>query len=175
MIRKRVVAVIGSGTINENNPSYSLAMDIGKAIVDRGMRVLTGGLGGVMEAAMKGGRASKNYTEGDTIGILPGLDHSDANDFADIVIPTGLGIARNMIVTNADGVIAVGGGSGTLSEMAFSWQKGRPIVALKVPGWSGELAGKRIDEKGRYSRIIPAEDPGEAVDSLVLLMRDKDI
>ncbi len=163
--RRRIIAVIGNGSIMENSPAYRYAFEVGEGIIDLGYRVMTGGLGGVMEAAMKGARSSPDYREGDTIGIIPGTEMADSSEYADIVIPTGIGIGRNMIVTNADAVIAIGGGSGTLSEMAFSWQKGRPIIALDIEGWSGKLAGTRLDGK-REDIIHKASTPSEALDLL---------
>lgn len=72
--------------------------------------------------------------------MLPSYDPSDEGSSADIVIATGLDHARNILVANSDGVIAIGGGAGTLSEIAMAWALKRPIVALKVSGWSGKLA-----------------------------------
>ena len=72
------------------------------------------------------------------IGVLPGLIAADANPFVDVVVPTGMNYARNTIlVAMADVVVAVGGGSGTLSEIALAWQHGKPIVTLDLgEGWS---------------------------------------
>lgn len=166
MNRKRIIAVIGKGDVHEDHPAFNAAYHTGRSIIDNDMRLLTGGLGGVMEAASKGARSSPNWKDGDIIGILPGNDSGDANEYVDIPIPTGLGIARNMIVTNADGVIAIGGGAGTLSEIAFSWQKGRPVAALKIEGWSGELAGKMIDDRFEEEEMVifEADSPARAVD-----------
>lgn len=161
MERRKIVAVIGSGSTTKGNEDYQLAERIGRILVDMGFRVLTGGLNGIMEAAMKGARSSTRYSEGDTIAILPGIDPEDSNEYADIVIPTGIGIGRNIIVTNADGVIAVGGGSGTLSEMAFAWQKGRSIAAMDVDGWSKELGGRTLAPGGQ--EIFKTDDPEVAV------------
>ena len=61
--------------------------------------------------------------------------------------------ARNLIVANSDAVIAVGGGAGTLTEIAYAWSLKRPIVAFDLPGWSSALADKRIDERTRYPEI----------------------
>jgi uncharacterized protein (TIGR00725 family) len=172
MMRKRTVSVIGEGNISSDDPRFKMAERIGYLLIENGYRLMTGGLGGVMEAASKGARENPRHNDGDIIGILPGLEPEDANDHVDIVIPTGLGIARNHLVTNSDAVIAVGGGAGTLSEMAFAWQKGKLIIALKVKGWSGDLAGKRIDEKGARSGggsevVNEADSPEEAL--LILL------
>ena len=132
--RRRVVAVIGDGSAAP--PLRALAREIGRLLVERGFRVVTGGLGGVMEAASEGARSAVAYREGDVIGILPGAEAEQANPFVDVVIPSGLGIARNaLVVSTADAVVAVGGGSGTLSEIAMAWQLGKPVIALAVGGW----------------------------------------
>ena len=87
-----------------------------------------------MEAACKGAHASARYREGDTIGVLPHFDPAEANPWVDIVLATGLDHARNGLVANADAVVAVGGGAGTLCEMTFAWMYKRLIVAVAVPG-----------------------------------------
>ena len=154
--RRPIIAVIGDGSIAEPDPRLTIARDCGQRLIDLGYRLLTGGLGGIMRAASQGGRGSKAYTPGCIIGILPGHDPSDANEYVDICIATGIDVGRNLIVANADAIIAVGGGAGTLSELALGWQLHRLLVALRVPGWSGELADRRIDERIRYPTI--AED-----------------
>ena len=106
-----------------------------------------------MRAALEGARAAVSYQEGDTIAILPGADPSAANEAADIVLATGLDIARNLVVANSDAVVAIGGGAGTLSEIALAWQLRRPVVALDVDGWSGRLGGLRIDERVRQPEL----------------------
>jgi uncharacterized protein (TIGR00725 family) len=98
------------------------------------------------------------------IAVLPGLRAEDANPYADIVIPTGMNYARNIIlVAMADVVVAIGGGSGTLSEIALAWQHGKPIVALGLgEGWSARLAGERLDAR-RDDVVHPADTAAEAV------------
>jgi NAD kinase len=98
------------------------------------------------------------------IGVLPGLVASEANPFVDLVVPTGMNYARNTIlVAMADVVVAVGGGSGTLSEIALAWQHGKPIVALDLgEGWSARLAGERLDHR-RDDLLHRAATPEEAV------------
>ena len=152
--RRKIVAVIGNHRIEEGSVRYEMAYGIGKALVDNGYRVQTGGLDGVMSAALEGARASKNYREGDTIALVPSFDSETANKFADIVIPTGLDIMRNAIVANAYAVVGVGGGAGTLCEYAFAWTMDRLIIAFEnTGGWSEKLAGTRIDPENRYPDI----------------------
>lgn len=161
--RRKIVAVIGAGTpLDEATESTCLAL--GELAIEAGFRIATGGLGGVMDAVSRGARRAKSYREGDIVGILPTYDRESASLAVDIVIPTGLGIARNIVlVSTADVVIAIGGGSGTLSEIAVAWQLGKPIVALSsMPGWSHDLADRAIDDR-RTDRIAGAQTPEQAI------------
>ena len=151
---KNSVQVIGNAYIEENSLKYQMAYEIGKTLVDNGYRVQSGGLNGVMKAAFAGAKSSKEYKDGDTIAIIPSFDRSQVNEFADIVIPTGLDILRNAMVANADAVVVIGGGAGTLSEMAMAWSLGKLIVSFKnVDGWSKKLADSKLDDRIRYDNI----------------------
>ncbi|MBL8862836.1 MAG: acyl-CoA synthetase [Planctomycetes bacterium] len=166
--RRRIVAVIGDANTTPGSPKDLLAEDIGRLLVDADFRVLTGGLGGVMEAACRGARSSTRYRSGDTVAVLPGHDPADANPFVDIVIPSGLDHVRNSIVAHADAVIAIGGGAGTMSEVCLAWIYKRLIVALRVEGWSGRVADQRVDERMRYPSepddcVFGATYPADAV------------
>lgn len=166
--RRPMVAVIGDAKLSPSDRKAKIAREVGRLLVESGCRVVTGGLGGVMAAAMEGARMAENYADGDTIGVLPAFDPSEADPAADIVLATGLSLARNLLVANADAVIAIGGGAGTLSEMALAWQLRRPIVAILVPGWSKNLATARLDRRQRQpgmknDRIHPARTSTEAV------------
>jgi uncharacterized protein (TIGR00725 family) len=169
---KKIISVIGDALIDESGEKYKLAYEIGKTLVDNGYRVQSGGMKGVMEAAFRGARASKNYKEGDTVAICPSFDRTCVNPYADIVIPTGLDIFRNFIVANADAVVAIGGGGGTLSEIASAWTMKRLIIGMTTGGgWAAELAGRRIDERIRYEdipddKIYPAKDADEVISIL---------
>jgi uncharacterized protein (TIGR00725 family) len=151
--RRASIAVIGDGDAAPGAPAYTIAESLGQLLVDAGFRVVTGGLGGVMEAACRGARRAARYQPGDTIGVLPGSDAAAANAFVDVAVPTALGHARNLVVAHADAVVAVGGGAGTLSELAMAWIFGRLVVALRIDGWSGQLAGTRIDARIRFPTI----------------------
>ena len=117
------VSVIGSGS------GWSeLAEEVGRLLAERGCTVVTGGLGEVMEAAHRGAKSAG----GTTIAILPGEDRAAANEWADHVVVTGIGHARNLAVAaSGDAVIAVGGSWGTLAELAFAQLLGRTVVALE--------------------------------------------
>ena len=117
------VSVIGSGPAWEG-----AAEEIGRLLAERGCTVVTGGLGEVMAAAHRGAKTAG----GTTVAILPGEDRQGANPWADHVVATGIGHARNLAVAaSGDAVIAVGGSWGTLAEMAFARRLGRPVVALE--------------------------------------------
>ncbi len=169
---KKIVAVIGDARAEKGSPKYEAAYAVGKALVDAGYRIQTGGVHGVMEGASQGARTSEKYKEGDVIALLPFFDPSMANEYADIVIPTGLDVYRNVIVANASAVIAVGGGAGTLSEMANAWALKRLIIGVTgVGGWSGKLAGECLDDRERYEdipedKIFPAANAEEVIDIL---------
>ncbi|HEU4385161.1 MAG TPA: hypothetical protein VFR85_16875 [Anaeromyxobacteraceae bacterium] len=153
MGRRHLVAVVGDGSATAGDPAWVAAEELGERLVDAGFRVMTGGLGGVMEAACRGARRSRAYRPGDTVGVLPDDDPWAANDFVDVALPTGLGHLRNGLVARADALVAVGGGAGTLSEMALAWVLRRLVVALRVEGWSGRLAGAAVDPRPRFPAI----------------------
>lgn len=168
MSRRPVIAIVGDAGVTPGSATYDAARDTGRAAVDNGYRVVTGGLSGVMEAASRGAHESGLYREGDTVGILPNDDPGVANAWVDIAIPTGMSHARNAIVANADALIAIGGRAGTLSEMAFAWTLRRLVVALDSTGWAEKLADAPLDDRPRYldmsdDRIFGAQTPDEAM------------
>jgi uncharacterized protein (TIGR00725 family) len=146
----------------ESDPDTAFADDayeVGRLLAERGARVLCGGTTGVMEAVARGARQG----QGLTIGILAGEEAKDANPYVDIAIPTGIGFGRNAILARAaDGVIAIGGGWGTLSEIALARRMGRPVVTLH--SW-------RPDRPQMREAPLPtAATPGEAVAHLYRIL-----
>ena len=155
--RRRLVAVCG-----ESDPQTSLAdlaFELGRGIAQRDSVLVCGGLTGVMEHAARGARAAGGLT----IGLLPGDDPDDANEHIDVAIATGLGHARNAIlVRTADGIVAVGGGLGTLSEIALALRNRRPTIGIKT--W-------RFDRQDRTEPELPvAENAAEALEWLFARM-----
>lgn len=119
------VAVVGPGEARPHE--LAAAEAVGAGLARRGIVVVTGGLGGAMEAACRGAEREGGLT----IGLLPGLDRSAANPHARVAIATGLGELRNgLVVRAADALVAVGGGTGTLSEIALALKHGKPVVGL---------------------------------------------
>ncbi|HVH64531.1 MAG TPA: TIGR00725 family protein [Candidatus Acidoferrum sp.] len=151
--RRRLVAVCG-----ESDPQTSLAdvaFDVGRGVAERGAVLICGGMSGVMEHAARGARDAGGLT----VGLLPTADPQDANPYIDVAIATGLGHARNAILARtADGVIAIGGGLGTLSEIALALRNLRPIIGIKT--W-------HFDRDQRTEPTLPeAASPKEALDWL---------
>jgi hypothetical protein len=124
-MRKRVIAVIGAGTCDAD--LVARAREVGRLLGEAGCVVVTGGLGGVMEAASQGAREAGALV----IGILPDASSATANAYVDVAIATGMGDARNVVLVNtADAFVAVGGALGTLSEIALALKRGKPVVSL---------------------------------------------
>ena len=136
------ISVIGSGAEHEER-----AEEVGRLLAERGAVVVTGGRGEVMAAASRGAKGAG----GTTIGIVPGESRAEANEWADHVVVTGIGHARNLaVVASGDAVIAVGGRYGTLAEIGLALTLGRRVVVLE-PGW--EIDG-----------TVRAQTPAEAVE-----------
>ena len=151
----RQVTVIGSdGEVPHR--IARIAEEVGRAIAGRRAILVTGGRGGVMEAACKGAKDRG----GCTVGILPGSER-DANPYVDIVIVTGMGTARNVInVLSADVVLAIHGGTGTISEIGLALTMGKKVVALRSSGGVAEkMAGEIIDGK----QVLAADSADEAI------------
>ena len=121
----RMVSVAGPRCAGADE--LALGEEVGARLVDAGFWVLTGGLGGVMEAACRGAKSRR----GNTIGVLPGTDANEANGWVDLALPTGLGELRNGLVARMGlALVAVGGGHGTLTEIGFALGLGRPVVGI---------------------------------------------
>lgn len=134
------IAVIGAGDLSSDLTDD--AEKAGRMIAESGAILLCGGLGGVMEAACRG---AKSVTGSMTVGIIPA--DSGENQYVDIVIRSSMGHARNAILVNsADAVIAVGGGYGTLSEIALALKCGKPVYGYRTWKIEGVTECLSIDE-----------------------------
>lgn len=144
---KHFVSVIGPNRQKCTPEQYEFGIRLGSFIVDHGWGIICGGKFGFMEAVCKGARMSGRYDGITTIGIIPDENPEMANPYVDLVLPTGMSFARNCLVVRAgDFVIAVGGGAGTLSELALCWQMKKKVVCFpSFGGWSGKLAGEKLD------------------------------
>lgn len=147
MNTSKTIAIIGARACNSE--IAHIAEQMGGILAKNGYTIICGGLGGVMESACKGAKANK----GITIGILPGDNPAEANPYVDIAIATGMGVSRNLIIIrSACAVLAISGGFGTLSELAFALQLDKPVIGLGT--W--EVS----------DQIKMASDPQDAMDKL---------
>jgi uncharacterized protein (TIGR00725 family) len=144
------IAIAGSG---EAAPwELEAAEEAGAAVAEAGCGLVCGGLGGVMEAACRGARSRGGLT----VGLLPGGDRDAANGWVIVALPTGLGEARNaLVVRAADAVVAIGGGWGTLSEIALALKAGVPVVGVGT--WEPRIGGAPVEG------VVAVSDPREAV------------
>lgn len=148
------ISVIGGSSVPPE--TARTAHEVGRLVATEGHVLVCGGLGGVMAAACEGARTA----DGETIGILPGEDRAAANDHVTTPIATGLGHARNaLVVLNGDAVVAVDGGTGTLSELGYAGVFDRPVAGIgthDVPGvtsvGSPEEAVTFVTDRVRHRR-----------------------
>ncbi len=160
-MRKRIIAVIGDSECPAE--VKRLAYEVGRLVANAGAYLICGGYGGVMAESARGAKDAG----GTTIGILSGIDPGEANSSIDIPIVTGMRDARNAIIARtADGVIAVSGGFGTLTEIGFSLLFHVPLVGLR--SW-------RLDHHDPAKRLpFPSADtPEKAFDLLLSLIEKK--
>lgn len=147
---KRVIAIVGAG---QATPKQAfLAERAGRAVAKAGAVLVCGGLGGCMAAACKGAHAAGGLT----LGFLPSNDPKTANPDVDLVVPTNMGVMRNvLIILSADAVVAIDGGLGTLGEIAVALQHGKPVFGLDT--WTVDPA------RSGGPSVVPCATPEEAV------------
>ncbi|MGH7802698.1 MAG: TIGR00725 family protein [Thermodesulfobacteriota bacterium] len=144
------------GTSEASNEEYKTAKEVGREIARRKGILVSGGLGGVMEASCRGAKSEGGLT----IGIIPGSSKKEANPYVDIPIVTGIAEARNIIVVrSSNAIIAIGGSFGTLSEIAFALKLEIPVIGINT--W--EVS----------TNIKKATTPKEAVDLAFSLARPR--
>jgi hypothetical protein len=148
-MRKKIVGVIGGHSCTKE--VEEIAKELGKKLAKVVDILVCGGLSGTMKAVCSGFKARNGLT----IGIITSYNKNDANEFVDIVIPTGLGLARNvLVVKSADVVVALPGEAGTLSEIAYALQFGIPVISLKSWDIPGVVKVKTVEEAVEKVKII---------------------
>ena len=164
MTKMRQILIIGNNDNGCTPEIESAAYEAGKEVAKSNSVLITGGLGGVMKAASHGAKDGNGLT----IGIIPQDDSSLANEYCDIVIPSGMGLSRDFLnALSADGVIVVGGGSGTLSEICAAYIYKKPIATLKNSGgMATKYADQYLDHRENV-KIIGFDSPKDAVDYIL--------
>jgi uncharacterized protein (TIGR00725 family) len=151
------VAVVGG--YHADAETLRHAEELGRRLAERGAVVVTGGRQGVAEAVSRGA----TQAGGLTVGILPGPERHEANQWVQVAVPTGLGETRNaLVVMGADAVVALAGQYGTLSEVAFALLAGTPVIALG--GWDLTAAGP-VDTT--IERVATAADAVAALERVL--------
>ncbi len=131
MMRPIHISVIGAGQADPD--LRERAVRVGREVARAGCVLVCGGLGGVMAGACQGAREAGGLA----VAVVPGPDPAGANPWAQVVVATGLGHARNvLVVQSGDAVVALPGSWGTLSEIALARKCGRPVVA--VDAWRSQ-------------------------------------
>lgn len=168
MERKVQVLVIGYNSDACTRKAYDIAYKVGKEVAKRGAILVTGGLGGVMEAACRG----TSDAGGIALGIIPFDESSKANKYCNIIVCSGMGYARNFITAySADGAVIIGGGVGTLIEAGVVYMKKKPVVAIAGSGGIADrYAGKYLDDR-KLVKITPARNAKQAVDYIMRKVR----
>ncbi|MFQ5573949.1 MAG: TIGR00725 family protein [Nitrosopumilaceae archaeon] len=160
MPKRHQILIIGHDKHGHTPEHEKIAYETGAEVAKSGSVLITGGLEGVMNAAGHGAKDAG----GITVGIIPQEDPSLANEYCDIVIPTGMGLTRDFLnALSADGIIIIGGGSGTLAEVCAGYMHKKPMVAIKnTGGIADQYADKYIDSR-KNVKIIGVDTPQEAV------------
>lgn len=167
MARRIQILVIGHNTNGCTEEHSKIAYETGSEVAKAGHVLITGGLGGVMEAASRGAHDSKGLT----VGIIPQGDANMANPYCDVVIPTGMGLTRDFLnALSADGIIIIGGGSGTLSEICAAYMHKKPMVAIRnMRGTPEQFIDKFLDHR-KNIRIVGVDSPKQAVEKILELI-----
>ena len=167
LTKKVQILIVGHNDSGCTPDHEKIAYEIGFEVAKSNCVLITGGLGGVMKAASHGAHDANGLI----IGIIPQDDASFANEFCDVVIPSGMGMTRDFLTAlSADGVIIVGGGSGTLSEICAAYMNKKPIVAIRN---TGGAADKFIDgyvDHRKIVKIIGVDSPKDAVKKILELI-----
>ena len=160
MTRRKQILVVGYGRDHCTALAYDAAYQVGAEVAKSGVILITGGLGGVMEAASRGAREGGGFV----IGIIPQDDKEASNAYCDAVIATGIGFARDFVTAySADAVIVVGGGVGTLIEICAAYQNKSPIVAVKGTGSVADRVSDDYIDDRQIEAILREDSPQAAV------------
>jgi uncharacterized protein (TIGR00725 family) len=162
--KKIQILIIGHNGNSITPEVAKIAYETGAEVARSGAVLITGGMDGVMKAACHGAKDAGGLT----VGIIPQSDPSFANEYCDIVIPSGMGLARDFLnALSGDGVIIIGGGSGTLSETCAAYMHKKPIVAIKNSGGIAEKYADQYLDHRKSVLIIGVSSPKEAVKTIL--------
>lgn len=174
-MRRLQIGVIGSAGWEEypgkkpDKKSFKIAYEVGRLIAQNKAILVCGGKGGAMEEACRGAKENN----GITVGVISGNNRNQVNPYVDVEIVSGMVNCAEeaIIVSMCDGIIAIGGGSGTLQEIATAYRNKKPIVVVKSGGgWADKLSNLYLDER-KLIKIAVANSPEEALTLLLKKIR----
>jgi uncharacterized protein (TIGR00725 family) len=164
LVKKIQLLIVGNNENGSTPDLEKIAYETGMEVAKSGSVLISGGLGGVMKAACHGAKDGGGLT----VGIIPQNDASFANEYCDVVIPSGIGLARDFLTALAsDGVIIIGGASGTLSETCAAYMHKKPIVAIRNTGGIADKYADQYLDHRKQVKISGVSSPKEAVQSLL--------
>lgn len=167
LTKKVQILIVGHNDSGCTSDHEKIAYEIGYEVAKSNCVLITGGLGGVMKAASHGAHDANGLT----VGIIPQDDASFANEFCDVVVPSGMGMTRDFLTAlSADGVIIVGGGSGTLSEICAAYIHQKPIVAIRNTGGAADRFIDGYVDHRKIVKIIGVDSPKDAVKKILELI-----
>jgi uncharacterized protein (TIGR00725 family) len=166
--RRLQIAIIGSAGPEEypgkkpNSKAYEIAEKLGREIANKDAVLVCGGKGGIMEAACKGAKS----VGGITTGVISGNNRGESNPYVDVEVVSGMlnCAEESLIISMSDALIVLGGGSGTLQEIALAYRNDKPVVVVDgLDGWGKKLANTYLDYRKKF-KIISAKNAEEAID-----------
>jgi len=177
MERRLQIGVIGStADLNYSKNLEKIAEETGYWIAKKGAALIFGAekdYDSLSTAACRGAKKADGLTIGITYGKGKNIFEKEN---VDIVVASGLerGGGRELsLILTCDAVIAINGGSGTLTEIAIAYQANIPVVVIeKTGGWSEKLADQYLDDRKRI-KIEVAKTPEEAVKKVIKLITKK--
>jgi len=171
-----LIAVIGDSWTAPGSDTYELAYWLGYTLNCQRYRIITGSEGGIMEAVARGAFISPYYRDGDVNRVIGGYGSSSATHTSDVCMATSREMSGDLITPDSDAVIAMGGGTGTLTQLARAWALNKLIIGYKVRGWSGRVADRPMDLRRRFENMPDDQVYGvcsekEVLEKLELLSR----
>lgn len=176
-MKKFQIGIMGSAAdLNYGDDALAFAKKVGELIA-KSNNILVYGAEKEYSSLSTNAAIEANKNGGLTVGVTGGKDKEIYGDFKpDVLIPSGLGVGGGReftLVLSCDAIIAIGGGSGTLTEMAIAYQAGIPIITVSnFSGWAKEVSDTYLDDRKRL-KCIEVKTPEEAVNEAINAIKTK--
>lgn len=176
-MKKIQIGIMGSAAdLDYGEEAIEFAKELGKLIAESG-NILVYGAEKEYSSLSTNAAIEAKKSGGLTVGITGGKDKRIWGDFRpDVLIPCGLEIGGGReftLVLSCDAIIAISGGSGTLTEMAIAYQAGIPIITVSnFKGWAKKLSNTFMDDRKRL-KCTEAITPREALEKVIEALKNK--